>query len=160
IEGKRATSLIAQLGCPFECGFCGGRASPMLRRARIRSSGAVVAELEHLYRSFGYTGFMFYDDELNVNKNFVELMDAVTDLQDRLGAEFRLRGFMKAELFTPEQAAAMYRAGFRWLLTGFEAANERILTNINKKATLEDNTRCVETAQAAGLKVKALMSIG
>lgn len=25
IEGHRATSLIAQLGCPFGCGFCGGR---------------------------------------------------------------------------------------------------------------------------------------
>ena len=29
IEGYRATSLIAQLGCPFNCGFCGGRQSPM-----------------------------------------------------------------------------------------------------------------------------------
>src|SRR5262249_26177310 len=29
IDGHRALSLIAQLGCPFECGFCGGRASPM-----------------------------------------------------------------------------------------------------------------------------------
>ena len=25
IDGHRALSLIAQLGCPFECGFCGGR---------------------------------------------------------------------------------------------------------------------------------------
>ena len=25
IDGVRATSLIAQLGCPFGCGFCGGR---------------------------------------------------------------------------------------------------------------------------------------
>lgn len=132
----------------------------MLRRTRIRSSGSVVAELEHLHRTHGYTGFMFYDDELNVNKAFTELMEEITRLQDRLGVEFRLRGFMKAELFDEQQAQAMHRAGFRWMLTGFEAANERILTNINKKATLEDNTRCVEIAKKAGLKVKALMSIG
>jgi len=31
IEGTRALSMIAQLGCPFECGFCGGRNSPFLR---------------------------------------------------------------------------------------------------------------------------------
>ena len=54
----------------------------------------------------------------------------------------------------------MFRAGFRWLLCGFEAANERILDNINKKATLADNDRCVALAKAAGLKIKALMSVG
>jgi len=45
IEGVPAQSLIAQLGCPFECGFCGGRQSPMLRRVRMRSSESVVAEM-------------------------------------------------------------------------------------------------------------------
>ena len=49
IDGHRALSLIAQLGCPFECGFCGGRASPMLRRVRTRSSENIIAEMTHLY---------------------------------------------------------------------------------------------------------------
>jgi anaerobic magnesium-protoporphyrin IX monomethyl ester cyclase len=54
----------------------------------------------------------------------------------------------------------MYAAGFRWLLCGFESAHPRILKNINKKATLEDNTRMLRTAHKYGLKVKALMSVG
>jgi radical SAM superfamily enzyme YgiQ (UPF0313 family) len=54
----------------------------------------------------------------------------------------------------------MYRAGFRWLLCGFEAASPRILTNINKRATLDDNNRVIEIARRHNLKVKALMSIG
>jgi hypothetical protein len=54
----------------------------------------------------------------------------------------------------------MFRAGFRWLLCGFEAAHERILVNIDKRAKLADNDRCVEVAKAAGLKIKALMSCG
>jgi radical SAM superfamily enzyme YgiQ (UPF0313 family) len=101
-----------------------------------------------------------YDDEMNVTRSFVDLMNGLADLQDRLGTEFRLRGFIKSELFTAEQATAMYRAGFRWLLCGFEGAHDRILTNINKRATLADNTRCVALAKAAGLKIKALMSAG
>jgi anaerobic magnesium-protoporphyrin IX monomethyl ester cyclase len=160
IENHRATSLIAQLGCPFNCGFCGGRNSKSLRVIRTRSTESIVQELEHIHRTYGHTGFMFYDDELNVSKSMVELMDAITELQMRLGVEFRLRGFVKAELFNDRQAAAMYRAGFRWLLCGFEAANPRILTNIQKRATLDDNSRAVETAKRHGLKVKALMSIG
>jgi anaerobic magnesium-protoporphyrin IX monomethyl ester cyclase len=160
IEGHRSTSLIAQLGCPFGCGFCGGRSSKSLRTIRTRSTESIVAEVKALHERYGYTGFMFYDDELNVNKNMVGLMNALADLQERLGQEFRFRGFVKAELFDEGQARAMHRAGFRWLLSGFESGSPRILENINKRAALDDNTRAVEFAKNAGLKVKALMSVG
>lgn len=160
IEGHRATTLIAQLGCPFSCGFCGGRKSPMLRRIRNRSVDSILREVESLYKEYGYTGFMFYDDEMNVSKSMIDLMDGLYDLQTSLSTEFRLRGFVKAELFDERQASAMHRAGFRWLLTGFESGSPRILENIRKKATRDDNTRAVQIAKSNGLKVKALMSIG
>jgi radical SAM superfamily enzyme YgiQ (UPF0313 family) len=160
IDGRRALSIIAQLGCPFECGFCGGRASPSLRRVRMRTAESIVAELVALHRQYGVTGFMFYDDELNVNRGMVSLMRAIREAQERLGVDWRLRGFVKAELFTDEQAAALYGAGFRWVLIGFESGSPRILENINKKSTRDDNTRAVEIATRHGLKVKALMSIG
>jgi anaerobic magnesium-protoporphyrin IX monomethyl ester cyclase len=160
IDGVRALSMIAQLGCPFGCGFCGGRMSPSLRRVRMRTSENIVQEMVQLYETYGTRGFMLYDDELNVSPKIVELMELIADTQDRLGVDFRLRGFVKAELFTEEQAAAMYRAGFRWLLVGFESGHERILSNIQKNATQSDNTRCMEIAKRHGLKVKALMSVG
>lgn len=160
IEGRPALSLIAQLGCPFACGFCAGRYSSMLRHIRTRSSESIVAEMVHMYETYGHTGFMFYDDELNVNTKMVELMSQIAEAQERLGVEWRLRGFLKAELFTAEQAAAMYRAGFRQLLVGFESGSPQILDTIQKRATREDNTRCIEIAHAHGIKVKALMSLG
>jgi anaerobic magnesium-protoporphyrin IX monomethyl ester cyclase len=160
IDGKRATSLICQLGCPFRCTFCGGRNSPFLRKIRTRSSDSIIEEMKHLYDTYGFTGYMFYDDELNVNKEWETLLEKIAGLQRELGETFHLRGFVKAELFSQRQADLMYAAGFRWLLTGFESGDERILVNIDKNATLEDNTRCVEYAKEAGLKVKALMSVG
>ena len=160
IDGFRALSVIAQLGCPFECGFCGGRSSPMLRRIRTRTSESIVEELVQLHEQYGINGFMFYDDELNVNPKMVSLMKSIGDAQRKLGVEWRLRGFIKAELFTDEQAAAMHDAGFRWILVGFESGSPRILTNINKKANREENSRCLDLARRNGLKVKALMSIG
>ncbi len=156
VDGEKALSMVTQLGCPFECGFCGGRFSPMLRRIRTRPAASVIAEMLHIYQKYNIKGMMFYDDELNVNKAVVGLMK---DIQ-ATGIDWRLRGFVKAELFTEEQAAAMYSAGFRWLLCGFESAHPRILRNINKKATLEDNTKMLRIAHKHGLKVKALMSIG
>lgn len=160
IDGANATSLIAQLGCPYGCGFCAGRHSPMLRHIRTRGSQNIVEEMVHVYQKYGHTGFMFYDDELNVSKGVVDLMNLIAKTQEDLGVEWRLRGFIKAELFTKEQAVAMYRAGFRQLLVGFESGSPRILDNINKKATRDENTRCLEIAHYQGLKVKALMSLG
>lgn len=128
----------------------------MLRRIRTRSTDSVIGEMVELHQTYGVTGLMFYDDELNVNKGMVDLMRKIKDT----GIDWRLRGFVKSELFNDEQAEAMYAAGFRWLLCGFEAAHPRILRNINKKATVEDNTRMLRTAHKHGLKVKALMSMG
>lgn len=157
IDGAPSLSLISQLGCPFACGFCAGRHSPMLRHIRRRPADDVVAELVHLNATYGHTGFMFYDDELNVNKQLVELMGKIYDVSK---GEWRLRGFIKAELFTEDQASAMAKAGFRTILVGFESASPRILENINKRASRDDNSRCCAIARKNGLKVKALMSLG
>lgn len=160
IDKKPATSLIAQLGCPFNCGFCGGRLSNSLRRIRTRNSENILNEIEYLHKTYGLEGFMFYDDELNVNKQFESLLGDLIKLQNKLGVEFRFRGFVKSELFTDNQAKLMYEAGFRWILCGFEAGNDRILLNINKKATYDDNCRVIEKCKKYGLKIKSLMSVG
>ena len=160
IDGERALSLISQLGCPFECGFCGGRLSPFLRRIRRRTPENVVAEIRHLHETYGVRGFMDYADEVNLTTATIPMMNGIADLQASLGVDFRLRAFCKSELLTDAQAQAMYRAGFRWILVGFESGDDHILQNINKKATKDENTRCMEIATRHGLKVKALMSVG
>lgn len=164
IDGVRASSIIAQLGCPFECGFCAGRNSPTLRNIRTRSVETIVAEMVHMYQNYGIRGFMFYDDEQNLpskgKDQFVELCELITKTQRELGTTWRLRGNVKSQLFTEEQAQAMYIAGYRKILIGFESGSPRILHNIKKRATQDENTRCLDIARKYGLQVKALMSIG
>lgn len=156
IEGKKSLSLIGQLGCPYGCFFCAGRDSAMLRRIRLRTTQNVIDELMSLHRTYGVEGVMMLDDELNVNKQMLDLMRGIA----ATGVDWRLRGFIKSELFTDDQAEAMYAAGFRQILVGFESGSPRILENIQKRATVEDNTRAIQIAHRHGLKVKALMSIG
>lgn len=166
IDGKKAFSVIGQLGCPYECGFCGGRNTDMLRYVRTRSTGHVIQEIEQVVqqsieRGDPYEAVMFYDDELNVSPGTLEnLCDGLIDLQMRLGIEMRFRGFVKANLFTQQQAKKMYQAGFRILLSGVESGSDLILKTMRKKTTRESNARCVDYAHQAGLKFKSLMSIG
>lgn len=161
IDGERALSLVAQLGCPFGCGFCGGRKSPSFRYVRMRSVEKIIEEVELLYKTYGVKGFMFYDDELNLNsKVFIKLMNSISDLQNRLGIDFKLRGFVRPDLFNEEQAKVMYQSGFRWLLIGFESGSNQMLSNMQKKTTSIKNAVCLEIARKYGLKVKALMSVG
>ena len=166
IDGKRAFSVIGQLGCPFECGFCGGRDSSVFRVARTRQPSDVVNEIEEVVRTSmskgnPYEAVMFYDDELNVvPRALEELCTELINLQDRLGIDMCFRGFVKAELFSPEQAKLMYKAGFRILLTGVESGSDEILNTMRKHTSRKINSQCVQYAHEAGLKVKALMSIG
>ncbi|MBI2595296.1 B12-binding domain-containing radical SAM protein [Candidatus Daviesbacteria bacterium] len=166
IDGHRAFSVIAQLGCPFECGFCGGRDSQVFRVARSRSINHVISEIEYEVgksreRGNPYSAAMFYDDELNISpKNLENLCQELILMQERLGVEMRFRGFVKAELFTPTQAKLMYDAGFRMLLSGVESGSDEMLKTMKKHTTSLINSICLNYAKDAGLKFKALMSIG
>lgn len=139
---------------------CGLRLSPSFRRVRLRPAADVVAEMRFLHETYGYRGFFFLDDELNVNRALPELLACIAAFRREIGEPFICRGLLKAELFTDAQAAALVEAGFRDLLIGFESGSDRILANIRKRATREDNTRAVAIARKHGLRVKALMSLG
>ena len=161
IDGARATNIISQMGCPYQCEFCSGRGSKTFSMVRRRSVGNILNEIDMLYKRYDYRGFMFYDDELNIsNKHFEELLIALINYQRQNNISFNLRGFTRSDLLTDGQAKLMYEAGFRWLLVGFESGSDKILANVNKGCTVADNTRCFEIARKNKLKVKALMSIG
>ncbi len=159
IDGEKATSIITQTGCPYNCGFCSGRGSPHYRSASRKSVEFTMVEIDQLYRQ-GYRGFMFYDDEINVNKpEFHKLLHALIEYQTSHDL-LSLRGFSRADLLTQEEATLMRAAGFKWLLVGFESGSDKMLKAMNKRVTVEQNTRAIEIARRAGMKVKALMSVG
>src|SRR5437899_9445641 len=89
IDGVRALSMIAQLGCPFGCGFCGGRMSPFLRRVAMRSSETIVQASTWLYKTYRLTGLMLYDAELKLTPKIVEHMNVSSKTQKDVGVEFR-----------------------------------------------------------------------
>lgn len=161
IEGRPATSIMFSQGCPFSCRYCSMRASPSFRRVRARTIDSVLAEIREIVERWGFRALQVYDDEIGlVQSQVLTDLRAIIALQEQMGCDLRLRGFVKAELLTPLQAQLMYEAGFREICVGIESGAPRILQNIKKQATVEDNYRCLALAKQNKLRVKCFTSIG
>jgi len=120
-----------------------------------------MAEVGELVEKYKAEGVMFYDDELNINNaTLTDLLEGLIEYQEINKLDLRFRGFVKAELFTAEQAQLMYRAGFRAILSGVESGDKNILITMKKHTTPEINSNWVKLCHEAGIKAKALMSIG
>jgi len=164
IDGKKATSIMTQRGCPFGCYFCSGRDTEMYRRVksqgtlRINSPERVVQEMDYLNGEFGFEAFMWYDDEINLHN------DKLRELAELLGDRpYKHRGFVKSELFVkwPEQAELLAKAGFVELCTGAESGSERILKDyIRKNTTAETNREAIEIAHKNGIRFKVFTMLG
>jgi len=161
IDGKDSQSLIVQLGCPFGCLFCGGRNVPSFRKLRTRTVEHAMGEIDEVVRKYNKSGFMFLDDELNIsNAGLLLLLEELIKYQEKNNLDLRFRGFVRADLFTQEQADMMYKAGFRELLSGVESGNDSILEAMNKGTTSELNGRWIDRCRKSGIRTKALMSLG
>jgi anaerobic magnesium-protoporphyrin IX monomethyl ester cyclase len=154
IDGRRATSVMTQRGCPYGCAFCCGRDLPHYRRVRTRSPTSVAMELDTLNARYGFSAFQFYDDELNLSKSrTLELMAA-------LEGDYIYRGFIRTNLFDEDVAKAMAEAGFVEVCAGVESGSDRILKIIGKGAKVEDATRARAMAKKYGMRFKAFTIVG
>jgi len=155
IRGIRATNVMTQLGCPYGCVFCSGRAQPEYRQMRLRSISNVMKELDMLHDEYGYDCFMLYDDEVNiVKKRTIELMG---EFKKR---GYKFRAYIKANLFDDETAKAMAEGGALELSTGVESGSNKILKIIEKATTYDINKRFVELCRKYDIFSKAFMIVG
>jgi anaerobic magnesium-protoporphyrin IX monomethyl ester cyclase len=155
--GKPTTSIQTQRGCPFVCNFCSGREIEMYSKVRTHSPERVVKELDELHDKYGYSSFMWYDDEVNVNpRRLKELCEALSD------RPYQHRGFVRSDLITnnPESVNWLRQAGFARLCTGVESGSDRILKTINKGVTVAQNYQARKLIGDAGMHYEAFLIIG
>lgn len=155
--GEPTTTIQTQRGCPFLCEFCSGRDIEMYNKARNHSPERVLKELDDLHNTYGYSSFMWYDDEINTNpKRLEELCRA---LESR---PYQHRGFVRSDLVVrnPESIKWLKAAGFVKLCTGVESGSDRILKVINKGVTVDQNYRARELIGDAGIHYEAFTMVG
>jgi p-methyltransferase len=115
----------------------------------------VAKELAELKALGTVRSLVFTDDTFNVPmRRFKELM--------RLLArhDFEWYSFFRPQYADAETAALMKAAGCKAVFAGLEAADDRILRNMNKAATVDQYRRGIEQLKRQGINVHANFIVG
>jgi radical SAM superfamily enzyme YgiQ (UPF0313 family) len=157
IDGRFATTIMTQRGCPFKCEFCSGREIDMYRKVRQREPWDVIEEMDRLNQDYGYSAFMWFDDEININPERLEMLCNLLSKRD-----YKHRGFVRADLIDrfPETLDHLQRAGFMELCSGVESGSDRILKIIGKNTTDETNRKVATMIKDKGIRYKAFTLVG
>lgn len=164
LDLKRYWSMSIQFsrGCPFNCDFCNVTAM-FGHRARMKSAGQVVAELDSLY-ALGWRGEVFFvDDNFIGQKAFLktDLLPALIGWRrDKTGNGF----FTEASINLADDTTLldmMVEAGFNGVFIGIETADDVCLSECNKVQNKNrDLVADIKRIQRAGLQVQGGFIVG
>jgi len=153
-------TLIAGRGCRYNCSFC----QPAERlifgpKVRRRSVGNVIGELKALRDRYHFNSFMIHDDCLTEDPAWI--MEFCGCLRE----EGFARPFVaqsRADLVckNPDMAKALYDAGLRLLIVGFESGSDRVLKFLRKGSTRAQNIEAARICRNLGIKVWANYMLG
>jgi anaerobic magnesium-protoporphyrin IX monomethyl ester cyclase len=152
--------IIAGRGCIYNCAFCKpGEDYLFGKRTRRRSVDNVIQELHMLADKYHLASFMFHDDCLTEDR------DWVMAFTERYIAEgFNLPFFCqtRADIVVKHEdmVARMVNAGLRGYFVGFESGNDRILKFIRKGTTAEQNRQAAQICRKYGIAIWANYMLG
>jgi len=155
VGGERATSIVSATGCPFACTYCSHWDG--YRKLEAKSSEKVREEIRHVREMYGWRAFMFYDDEINLRPDFMSKFLPMLKEEGILWRAFFKNG---KNLTTDSIFKSMAEAGCVQMCTGAEAADPKILRDIRKGATVEDNTAFVRLCVKYRIRPKVFTQVG
>ncbi|MBF0285089.1 MAG: B12-binding domain-containing radical SAM protein [Magnetococcales bacterium] len=141
----RAMAVPTSRGCPYSCHFC-SLSSKSYRRMSPPKVRDLLAELKN---NFGVQEIIFQDELfLTSKKSFKMLAPVLKDSGISWGAQGRVNTI-------DEEFLAMIRdAGCQGIGYGVESGSQKILTNMNKKITVEQIERTLRITQTSGVPMK------
>jgi len=153
-------TLIAGRGCIYNCAFCKpGEDYLFGKRTRRRSVDNVIAELRILVERYHIASFMFHDDCLTEDREWV------IEFTDKYIAEgFTMPFFCqsRADIIAKHEdmVARMAKAGLRGYFIGFESGSDRVLRFIRKGTTAEQNRQAARVCRKYDIAIWANYMLG
>lgn len=151
------TLINGSRGCPYACTFCSLKI--MGHKRRVRSARSLVDEIEWLHGQFGYQQVSFTDPIFPITRKeglaFCEEM-VRRGLHEKVVWVTETR----VDNVDPELLEAMYEAGCRRIMYGFETGDEHVLDSIKKNFSLERAREAARWSRQAGIQVIGFFMIG
>ncbi|MDY7078730.1 MAG: radical SAM protein [Chloroflexota bacterium] len=153
-------TIIAGRGCIYNCAFCKpGEDYLFGKRTRRRSVDNIITELRMLVDRYHIASFMFHDDCLTEDR------DWVMEFTDKYITEGFVMPFFcqsRADIIVKHEdmVARMAKAGLRGYFIGFESGNDRILKFIRKGTTAEQNRQAARLCRKYGISIWANYMLG
>ena len=156
---KTAVSIIfTSRGCPFNCIFCSTK-NMWERKFRAFTPERVVAEIKHLYYTYGIREIAIWDDQFLADKKRVELIcDKIIELN--LDISFSMPSGTSPWLVDEGLLRKMKKAGFYRLCFPIESGNENTIKFIRKPVNLTKMGDLIKAASKLGFWTSANFIIG
>ena len=153
-------TLIAGRGCIYNCSFCKPAENYIFgKKVRRRSVAHVMGELRLLRDKFHFNSFMFHDDCLIEDREWVtEFCQAY--MAEGFTQPFFCQGRADIIVKNEDMVALMARAGLKGYFVGFESGNDRVLRFIRKGTTRAINLEAARVSRKYGLSIWANYMLG
>lgn len=150
LAGVNSTTMLTARGCPEQCTFC----EDAMSAVRWTPAPALKEELDDI-QELGYKGVYIFDDIFAIATKQVE---PIAREIGRRGLVYRCNG--QARRFTEEFAKLLADTGCVEIAFGAESGSQKILDNIRKRTTVEQNYRFVEWCNKYNITCKAFLMLG
>ncbi|MBC7952321.1 MAG: radical SAM protein [Rhodospirillaceae bacterium] len=150
---NRTLQIRTASGCPFSCAFC---SYPTTARGwKTLDVDAVRAHLNAVKRIPGIEQLIFIDDTFNVpQQRFKELLKVFREY------DFEWFSFLRVQYVDEEIVGLMKKSGCAGVYLGIESASDKILQNMNKKATKADFARGLALLDKYGIPSLSAFVLG
>ena len=156
-------ALYTTLGCPYTCSFCciqapfkSGEKEAGLKESsnsyRFWSPDRVISEIDLLVTKYGVRNIKIADEMFVLNQRHI---DGICDRIIERGYDLNIWAYARIDTVKDGMAEKLKRAGFNWLAFGIEAANDRVLADVNKRYKISEVYTTVQKVRDAGINIIA-----
>ena len=146
LEREPYAAIYTTLGCPYRCSFCciqapfkAGEQMMGLRSDansyRFWTPARVVEDIDRLVNKYGVRNIKFADEMFVLNQRHVI---GICDLLIERGYDLNIWAYARVDTVKDDMLDKLKRAGFNWLALGIEAADDRVLTDVDKRYQVDE----------------------
>lgn len=148
--------LMTSRGCPYQCTFCHHSFGLTVR---VRAPESIVAEMRHLYDTYGVREFHVVDDIFNVQpKRAIKVCQLIVDSGMKVALSFP--NGLRADIMTDELLEWLVKAGTYKINYGFETVTPRLQKVLRKGVNVKKAQDIFAKTSDSGIITGAYFMLG